>query len=198
MQAIGYRSGCIDDPKRSNWQNSGPRPIAWSAWYPAGEGSAQPLPTDLFFAPGEILPGAALAEGGPFPVVLLSHGAGGTAESLSWLARGMAARGFAVIAPQHHGNTGIEPYMPEGFLCWWERAADLSALLNAMEQDSFLTGRLDMSRVVAAGFSLGAYAVLALAGAVSSHRKFQRWMDESCITSDGRRNLQMPHGIYRI
>ncbi len=65
MQAIGYRTGCIDEPKRSNWQNSGPRPIAWSAWYPAGEDSAQPLPTDLFFAPGEILPGAALAEGGP-------------------------------------------------------------------------------------------------------------------------------------
>ncbi len=118
MNGTGYRTGLIKDTNRTNWQNSGPRPIAWSAWYPADGNATQPLPPDPLFDAGEIRPGAEIASGGPYPVVLLSHGTGGTAESLGWLARALVARGHVVLAPQHHGNTGIEPYCPEGFLCW--------------------------------------------------------------------------------
>lgn len=189
MHSIGYWTGMTEDPKRSNWQNTGPRPIAWSAWYPATGEATQALPPDPYFDPGGIRPGAALADGGPYPVVLLSHGTGGTAESLGWLARALAAQGYAVIGANHHGNTGIEPYRPEGFLCWWERAADLSVLPTEMERDSFLTGHLDMSRVSALGFSLGAYAVLALAGAITSHKQFQHWMMENRITAEGPREF---------
>lgn len=189
MNGIGYQTGIIHDTKRYNWQNTGPRPIPWSVWYPAKGAAQQPLPEDPVFDPGDILPGAAVADGGPYPVVLLSHGTGGTAESLGWLACALAARGYAVIGAQHHGNTGVEPYRPEGFLCWWERPADLSVLLTAMERDSFLSGRLDMGRVSAVGFSLGAYAVLALGGAVTSHKQFQRWMLDNGITGDGPREM---------
>lgn len=194
MGSIGYRTGVIEDSKRSNWQNTGPRPVAWSAWYPADGDATQQLPEDPVFDPGDILPGAALADGTPYPVVLLSHGTGGTAESLGWLA--LAGRGYVVIGAQHHGNTGVEPYRPEGFLCWWERPADLSVLLSAMERDSFLSGHLDMGRVSAVGFSLGAYAVLALAGAVTSHKQFQRWMLENRITGGGPR--EMPDAASHI
>jgi predicted dienelactone hydrolase len=196
MDGIGYRTGLFEDSKRSNWQNTGPRPIAWSAWYPAASVATQPLPEDPVFDPGGVLPGAAVADRDPHPVALLSHGTGGTAESLGWLARALAARGYVVIGAQHHGNTGIEPYRPEGFLCWWERAADLSALLSAMERDSFLTGHLDVGRVSAVGFSLGAYAVLALAGAVTSHKQFQRWMLDNGITGGGPR--EMPDAARHI
>lgn len=196
MDSIGYRTGRIEDATRSNWQNSGPRPIAWSAWYPASGAATQPLPAGPFFTPGDILPGAPLARGRPFPVVLLSHGTGGTAESLGWLARALAARGYAVIGAQHHGNTGVEPYRPDGFLCWWERAADLSALLTVLERDSFLAGHLDISRVSAVGFSLGAYAVLALAGASTALKQFQRWMAENRITDSGPR--EMPDAAEHI
>ncbi len=65
-----------------------------------------------------------------------------------------------------------------------------------MHEDSFLTGHLDMSRVTAAGFSLGAYAVLALAGAVTSHRQFQRWMAETRISGGGPR--EMPDAASHI
>lgn len=53
-----------------------------------------------------------------FPVVLLSHGTGGTAASLGWLAHGLAAAGYVVLGVDHHGNTASEPYRAEGFLSW--------------------------------------------------------------------------------
>lgn len=169
----GYLSGQISDPARSNWSNDGPRPIKWSAWYPTLE--ARDAPVMRFFELGPLQPGAPLEPGGPFPVVLLSHGTGGTAEGVGWLARALALAGYVVLGPNHHGNTGAEPYTAEGFLCWWERMPDLSLLLETLEKEPPFAGGLDLSRVSAVGFSLGAYAALGLAGAVTSWPRFVDW-----------------------
>lgn len=32
--ACGYRTGVFADTTRPNWDGTGPRPLAWSAWYP--------------------------------------------------------------------------------------------------------------------------------------------------------------------
>ena len=55
------------------------------------------------------------------------------ALGMEWLGRRLAQRGFIALAVNHHGNTGLEVYRAEGFLCLWERARDLSALLDVME-----------------------------------------------------------------
>ncbi|MDP1700372.1 MAG: hypothetical protein Q8L53_05330 [Aestuariivirga sp.] len=111
-----------------------------------------------------------------WPVVLLSHGTGGTAQGLCWLGTRLAAKGFISIGVSHHGNTAAEPYLPEGFLCWWERARDLTIILDLLATRGPFADRLDLDRVVAAGFSLGSYAVLQLAGAVSSRNLLDEWL----------------------
>ena len=154
MYQVGYRSGLLFDRARRDWDDAGPRPVFWSAWYPVDGGVPAALPGQ-FFASGLVCGDAPLAEGGPFPVILLSHGTGGAPEGLGWLAHALAGAGCIVIGPHHHGNTGREPYRAEGFLCWWERAPDLSFALRALAQDGPFAGQMDLGRVDAIGFSLG-------------------------------------------
>jgi len=169
------------DPKRLNWQGTEARPLSWCAWYPAVETAIE---EEAFVGP----PGHALftqrmmaenadisAKHLQWPVVLLSHGTGGTAQSIGWIGRGLAQRGFVVLAINHHGNTSIEPYRAEGFLCWWERESDLSAILDLVNTTAEFKGRLDIANVFAVGFSLGAHSVVALGGAITSLGQFDAW-----------------------
>lgn len=137
-----------------------------------------------------------MADGLKFPVVLMSHGTGGSAEGTGWLARSLAQAGHIVIGAHHHGNTAREPYRPEGFLCWWERAADLSILLTILAERGPFAGRLDMDRVSAVGFSLGAYTVLALAGAVTSMSRYLEWASDFPSFQEGPR--EMPDAASHI
>jgi predicted dienelactone hydrolase len=61
----------------------------------------------------------------------------------------------------HHGNTSVEPYLPQGFGFIWERPRDLRYALNW----AIAERAVDASRISAVGYSLGGYSVAALAGA---------------------------------
>ncbi len=172
---VGYRVGIEHDLSRTNWQGDAARPLAWSAWYPCPHDASAFRLSGQFFDLGDVRKNADLAEGRKLPVVLMSHGTGGSPEGMGWLARELAEAGLVVIGAHHHGNTANEPYLPEGFLCWWERAADLSLLLTALEKDGPFAGRLDLERVSAVGFSLGAHTVLALTGAITSMERYSEW-----------------------
>ena len=178
---VGYREGILHDPTRLSWDGAGPRPLTWSAWYPAPETAVEApfneeLPADAWFNMGQVARNAPLSlTQHLYPTVLLSHGTGGTALSLEWLGRDLAQRGYIVIAANHHGNTAIESYCAEGFLCWWERARDLSLLLDELVEAREFAGRLDMNRVFGAGFSLGCHTMMALLGAVTDVKQFEAW-----------------------
>ena len=73
---------------------------------------------------------------------------------MAWLARALAARGYIVAAPNHPGNNALE-YTAEGFLVWWERARDLTTVVDTLLGDSELASRIEATRIGAAGFSLG-------------------------------------------
>ncbi|MDP1013597.1 hypothetical protein Q6293_28055, partial [Klebsiella pneumoniae] len=64
-----------------------------------------------------------------YPLLLLSHGTGGTASSLDWMAAALSANGYIVAGVNHPGNTALEPLTREGFMLWWERATDVSEVL---------------------------------------------------------------------
>lgn len=92
------------------------------------------------------------------PLVLLSHGTGGHALELAWLAEALVGRGFVAAAVEHHGCNLLDGNLPEGFAFGWERPADLSFVLDSI--DGF-----DEHRTGVAGYSGGAYAAAALLGA---------------------------------
>jgi predicted dienelactone hydrolase len=182
MFKAGYIEGFTTDPARPAWRSSAPRPLIWAAWYPAADDAAVAdkvigPPGAELFRMGRVAENAALSSvQNQWPVVLLSHGTGGTAQGLSWLGVHLAAKGFISIGISHHGNTAAEPYLPEGFLCWWERARDLTEILNLLGAHGPFADRLDLNAIFAAGFSLGGYTVLQLAGAVTSLKLFDEWL----------------------
>ena len=184
MTIVGYQTGQENDPNRMNWAGTGPRPLTWSAWYPAQHGTGIEPDMPQFFEMGDLAVNAASAPG-PHPAVLLSHGTGGAPESLGWLARDLASKGYVVIGAHHHGNTGSEPYRAEGFLCWWERALDLSELLTAHSTTGPFAAHIDITKAHVIGFSLGAYTALAMAGARTSMDRYLAWTKGTRFENEG-------------
>ncbi|TXH31919.1 MAG: dienelactone hydrolase [Rhodospirillaceae bacterium] len=178
---IGLRKGRLEDKARPSWNGDGPRPISWLAWYPADDSAEERAvtPRASWFLAGPVAADAALSEARTrYPVVMLSHGTGGTAWGMEWLGRRLAARGFVAVAVNHHGNSAVQPYRAEGFLCQWERARDLSVLLDHLlaahrSAGNVFAGRLDAARCHAAGFSAGAYTVMLLAGAITLASQYE-------------------------
>lgn len=175
---VGFTTRAWADPDRTTWDGTAPRPLAASVWYPAPAGAAVAdydigPPGRPFCRMGRVATDAPLAMApGARPVVLLSHGTGGTATGFGWLGIRLAARGYLAVGVDHHGNTANEPYRAEGFMAWWERARDLSVALDRLAADPLFGPATDFGRVFAAGFSLGGYTVLALAGAITDVRRF--------------------------
>jgi predicted dienelactone hydrolase len=139
-------------------------------WYPAVDRANEadillgPPDAPLFKA-GRAARDAELAPA-VFPLVMLSHGTGGAAFQMGWLAGFLAARGYIVAGVNHHGNTALEPYTAQGFVMVWERAKDVSAVLDQLLDDKVFGSRINRQQIGAAGFSLGGYTVIALAGGV--------------------------------
>ncbi|WP_299295265.1 hypothetical protein [uncultured Tateyamaria sp.] len=185
MAFCGYRTGVALDHAQRNWDGTGPRPLAWSAWYPCTDTSGA-APTKTFFDPGDVVQDATVVGSDRLPVVLLSHGTGGSAESLGWIGCALAAEGYVVIGANHHGNSGVD-VRPEGFLCWWDRAADMSALLSELAHHGPFANRLDTAAVTVIGFSLGAYTALALVGARTAWQRFEAWHAENGTHLEGPR-----------
>jgi predicted dienelactone hydrolase len=79
----------------------------------------------------------------------------------------LAARGYIVAAVNHPGNNALEAYTPRGFSTWWERARDLGAVIDGMLADSTFGAYIDSRRIGAAGFSLGGYTMIEIAGGIT-------------------------------
>jgi predicted dienelactone hydrolase len=168
------------DEHRKSWSGTGPRPMRTAVWYPAADDAKESENVGApMFDGGLVAPSAPVSSRAPtYPLVLLSHGTGGSAIQLMWLGRYLAARGYIVAAVNHHGNTGIERYQPQGFMLFWERPRDLSAVLDLLLTDPLLGPHIDRTRIGAAGFSLGGYTALAAAGARLSPERY----DDFCAS----------------
>lgn len=117
----------------------------------------------------------------PAPVILFSHGLGGSREGNGYLGHHWSARGFAVVFLQHHGSDEAvwqeaEPArrmaamrQAANLRNWLDRTGDVPAVLERLEQwhdeqDHPLQGRLKPGQVGMSGHSFGARTTQALAG----------------------------------
>jgi dienelactone hydrolase len=110
------------------------------------------------------------ARPGHWPVVLFSHGANSSNADYYRLWSVWAARGYAVIGPNHIDTGPRDQQRKVGASeLWRARVADTTLpLRQPAEFDAIargLRGRLDWGKVCAAGHSFGAVVAQALAGA---------------------------------
>jgi len=172
---VGLMLANYEDSARRDWTGTRARPLNTVVWYPATAGSRESEWTVSIFNAGVNARGAPMAaEPARLPLVLLSHGTGGAAPTLGWLAETLAANGYIVAGVNHHGNTGAEPaYRLEGFMAWWDRPQDISAVIDKLLADPRFGPRIDTSRIGMAGFSLGGYTTLATVGVRLSQKHWQ-------------------------
>ena len=161
-----------------NWRGAGAHSLHVVIWYPALDSAIETAqvigpPQAPLFEAGSAMPHAGFAPSlEKLPLILLSHGTGGSAEQMAWLGTALARAGFMAVAVDHPGNNAHASYTAEGFTLWWERATDLSEALDGLLADPELGPHIDRELVGAAGFSLGGYTVLELGGARTDISEF--------------------------
>jgi predicted dienelactone hydrolase len=168
----GQSSRVFQPGHTRNWRAAKTEALISTIWYPvSADSKAAERPQTIgepgkpLFETGSTAVDAPIAAAPPkFPVVMLSHGTGGSAMQMAWLGTELARHGYVAVAVNHPGTNALEPYTAEGFALWWERAIDISDALDALLKDPEFGSHVDLSRVGAAGFSIGGYTVLELAG----------------------------------
>ncbi len=125
----------------------------------------------------------------PAPVVLFSHGLGGSRAECAYLGRHWASRGYVAVFLGHRGShfsarqdePTVQRMAPmknaaggENFL---SRVKDVPAVLDQLEhwnksEGHALRGMLDLSRIGMSGHSLGAATTQAVSGQTFSHGRF--------------------------
>lgn len=173
-QPVGRTTVLFEDSERRSWAGTEARPLLTTVWYPAAAGTLEkPWSVAIFEAGFNAVDAAMAAEPARFPLILVSHGTGGSAAAMAWLGETLAGNGFIVAAVNHHGNTAAEDEARlEGTLVWWDRPRDLSVLVDKLLADPRFGPRIDAGRIGVAGFSLGGYTALASVGARLSMRQF--------------------------
>jgi predicted dienelactone hydrolase len=119
---------------------------------------------------------AQAADSAAVPLVVFSHGIGGSRSGYSYLGKHFASHGIASLHVQHVGSDRQlwfgNPFGVVGRL-WHaaseeeaiQRVRDLSFALDELLDHSAYGGRIDRTRIAAAGHSYGANTVMLAAGA---------------------------------
>jgi predicted dienelactone hydrolase len=155
------------------------RPLVVEVWYPADGPPAEPgahayttvlrdgtTPATLY---GRAQRDATPAlEGGPFPLVIVSHGYPGNRFLLSHFGENLASKGYVVASIDHtdstysdqaaFGSTLLNRPIDQAFVI-----AELARLAD--DDTSFLAGLVDADRSGIIGYSMGGYGALNAIGA---------------------------------
>jgi predicted dienelactone hydrolase len=182
-------------------RNHGDGALRITLWYPATAAEQEVdigPPGGPIFVCGRTAADAPFADDARHPLILVSHGFGGTARNMTWFGSALARAGYVVVAVDHPGTNGIDGVTAEGAYAPWERAGDLRAALDAVLADPKLAAHIDVGRIGVAGFSLGGYTSLLEVGARSDFaqlRAFCAGPDRDAICNQ---QLEYPHPMQTV
>lgn len=156
--------------------NAAPAETILGEWTDAARGN-RVVPYKIYFVPAQ----------GAQPVVIFSHGLGGSRDGAEYLLRHLAENGYVAVAVQHSGSdtpavfgaatagggfdqgkmdAGIRQAITPSVAA--DRFRDIPFSIDELAKmnagDARLSGKLDMSRLGMSGHSYGAATTLALAG----------------------------------
>ena len=109
-------------------------------------------------------------QGGPYPIIVFSHGTFSSGDKYNLVVEFWAERGYVVILPNHlDANYGIIPSKTEDMIrIIHTRISDMSFILDNLDaiegQNPGLKGKLNRNQIIAAGHSIGTQVVLVNTG----------------------------------
>jgi predicted dienelactone hydrolase len=167
---VGERHLATTDATAALRNADGTARVRVTVWYPAAADAVEQRidigpPGHPLFQVGAVAADAPFADARPRPVILFSHGFGGTARMMGWFGTALARAGYVVVAVDHPGNNGLDKMTVAGALLTWDRAQDLRAALAAAKADPVIGPHMDLGRLGVAGFSAGGFTALVSAGA---------------------------------
>jgi predicted dienelactone hydrolase len=174
---VGQRTLPLEDRARG-------RKLITEVWYPTTQAA-----TSENAVPFVRIPTArdASISSGKFPLVLFSHGTGGGRLTVEWFCAGLASKGFIVAAVDHFGNT-FDNSIPEEFVKFWERPQDLKFVLDNLLSSGAFASSIDDAKIGVAGFSLGGYTAIALAGGQLDLQALQKFFESPL----GKKEAEIP------
>lgn len=171
--AVGVRDFVIEATKETT------RPLTVSVWYPALNPKKLPeaityelgFPTNAqptFTIAGRALRDAAPdLSGGPYPLLVHSHGGWGFRQDLVYLMEHLASHGFVVMAAGHEDNWGV--FFENLYRSEISRPRDISREIDFAEAltaaGGALPGLINTNYVAVSGFSFGGKVALEKVGA---------------------------------
>jgi predicted dienelactone hydrolase len=121
--------------------------------------------------------------GGPYPVIVFSHGAGGSGRNYFGLTAFWASYGYVVIQPTHNDSLALRAEngtsLPSGprqlveeylhnYQDWIDRVRDMTLVMDSLgdleRRLSELKGKLDQKRIGVGGHSYGAFTTQMIGG----------------------------------
>jgi predicted dienelactone hydrolase len=153
------------------------RLVQTTLFYPSASGGYLEWIGDNLVFKGVQIQRDAKPEPGKHPLIIVSHGSGGNAANLGWLAQRLAAQGFVVAIPNHQGSTSADSTPETTIPAVWERPADISKLIDALTASASISTIVDFNDISALGFSLGGLTALSLAGAQVNADKLAQYCD---------------------
>lgn len=108
-------------------------------------------------------------EGGPYPLVIVSHGYVGSRYLMTYLTENLASKGYIVVAIDHTDSTFKDANAFQSTLL--NRANDIRFVLDEMariggnKRGDKLSGIINADNTGIIGYSMGGYGVLNVAGA---------------------------------
>ncbi len=185
VAAVGFQLAVVADPEGG--------PFELAIWYPT---DAPPAPQRLGPYVQQVAPDAPI-RGAGLPLVLISHGSGGSLSNHYDTALALAEAGFVVGALNHPGDSTDDPSLSgtaRGLILRpHQYHLALDWLLGAWAEH----GRIDAGRIGGFGFAAGGFTVLVAAGGVPELRRIAlhctvQPADPSC--RQGRPGDRLPQG----
>ena len=154
--AAGYQHGVAADPEG--------KPLEIGIWYPS---TAPVVPMSLGPTTMSVAPNAPL-QGQALPLVVMSHGNGGSYLSHYDTAIALADAGFVVVAVTHTGDNYADQSRSVFIM---ERSRHVSRAIDHMLATWNERGAINAARIGIFGFSSGGFTALASVGGIPDFSK---------------------------